>query len=137
MEKIYKIYISYSWFYSNAYEKLLNVLNADKMFSYQSYALPRKDYASCQAADDVLYAAIKTQMEKADVVLFLPGVYRFYQPWIDTELEIARGEFSINKKIIAVEPWHAGRSATHALACADRIVRWRTAAIVKAIEELG
>ena len=25
----------------------------------------------------------------------------------------------------------------HALACADRIVRWRTAAIVKAIEELG
>ena len=80
MEKIYKIYISYSWFYSNAYEKLLNLLNADKMFSYQSYALPRQDAASGQAADDVLYAAIKTQMEKADVVLFLPGVYRFYQP---------------------------------------------------------
>lgn len=39
MAKTYHIFISHSWAYSDAYEKLINLLDKDSSFSYADYRL--------------------------------------------------------------------------------------------------
>ena len=39
MSKTYHLFISHSWAYSDAYEKLINLLNKDANFSYTNYWL--------------------------------------------------------------------------------------------------
>ena len=41
MSKTYHLFISHSWTYSDAYEKLLALLNKDAYFSYKNYSVPQ------------------------------------------------------------------------------------------------
>lgn len=39
----YNLFISHSWAYSDAYEKLVNMLNAKPYFDYKNYSVPKTD----------------------------------------------------------------------------------------------
>ncbi len=53
-----------------------------------------------------------------------------YGKWINIEIELAK---SMNKKIIAIEPWGSERTSAVVKNAADKIVRWNTDSIVSAI----
>ncbi|OPY56750.1 MAG: hypothetical protein A4E55_01950 [Pelotomaculum sp. PtaU1.Bin035] len=39
----YNLFISHSWTYSDAYDKLIGLLNSDPYFSYKNYSVPKDD----------------------------------------------------------------------------------------------
>lgn len=76
-------------------------------------------------------------MAPCHVVLILAGIYASYSKWINIEIELAGMNFSDPKPIIAIAPWGSERISKPVRAAADRIVRWNTESIVKAIRDLA
>lgn len=132
----YNIFISHSWNYSDAYEKLLNLLNSDPYFYYHNYSIPKDDPVHTQS-DRALRQAIANQMQLCSCILVLAGIYASYSDWIQIEIDIAKNHFVYPKKIIAVECWGAERTSQIVKQNADRIVGWSSASIINAIRELS
>lgn len=127
---IYNLFISHSWNYSDAYDKLLNLLNNVTNFTYRNYSVPKDDPIHNAASEASLKAAIRNQMQHASCILVLAGVYSTYSKWINIEIGLAK---EMGKKIIAIEPWGAEHTSAIVKTCADDIVKWQGTSIVKAI----
>jgi len=78
----YNLFISHSWTYSDAYEKLINLLDSAPRFNYKDYSVPKDDPIHNTPNEAKLYEAIKKQMALAQVVIILAGVYASYSKWI-------------------------------------------------------
>jgi len=133
----YNLFISHSWTYSDAYEKLTGLLNDASYFSYKNYSVPKNDPIHNAQNQAELYEAIKKQISPSQVVLILAGVYATYSKWIDKEIKIAKTDFFSPKPIIAIQPWGAEKTSQKVKDNADRIVGWNTSSIVTAIRELA
>ena len=127
---IYNIFISHSWTYSDAYEKLVNLLGAAPCIAYKNYSVHKNDPIHNAIYDYQLKAAIRNQMQHASCILILAGVYSTYSKWINIEIQLAQ---EMGKKIIAIEPWGAERTSIRVKNSANVIVKWQTSSIVKAI----
>lgn len=134
MSKTYHIFISHSWAYSDAYKKLVEMLNKSGI-SYRNFSVPKDDPLHTTGTDKDLYFAIKQQISGCSVVLILAGVYSSYSKWIDKEIKISKEDFS--KPIIAIQPWGAEKTSLKVKKNADKIVGWNTKSIVDAIKEFG
>ena len=130
MGKTYHLFISHSWAYSDAYDKLVRMLNNASNFSYKDYSVPKNDPIHNASNVAQLKAAIRNQMQHASCVLILAGVYSTYSKWINIEIELAR---EMNKTIIAIEPRGAQRTSLVVKQAADKVVGWNTNSIVSAI----
>ena len=128
----YNLFISHSWAYSDAYEKLINLLDSADNFSYKNYSVPKNDPIHNAKYDYQLKEAIRNQIKHASCILILAGVYSTYSKWINIEIELAQ---EMGKKIIAIEPWGSERTSTIVKNNATKIVKWQTSSIVKAIIE--
>lgn len=127
----YHLFISHSWTYSDAYDKLLNLLDEANNFDYKNYSVPKDDPIHDADNTKELKEAIREQMKHASCVLILAGVYATYSKWINIEIDLAN---EMGKKIIAVEPWGAERTSKVVKDNADHIVKWNTSSIVNAIK---
>ena len=128
---IYNIFISHSWSYSDAYDKLISLLDDAPDFSYRDYSVPKDDPIHNANNERELRAAIKNQMQHASCVLILAGVYSTYSKWINIEIGLAQ---EMGKKIIAIEPWGSEHTSTVVKSNANKIVKWNTSSIVNAIK---
>jgi hypothetical protein len=133
----YNIFISHSWAYSDAYDKLTDLLKAAPYFSYKDYSVPKDDPIHNASNQALLYEAIKKQIAPSQVVVILAGVYATYSKWIDKEIQIAKKEFPTSKPIVAIQPWGAEKTSQKVKDNADKIVGWNTDSIVSAIRELA
>ena len=135
--RIYHLFISHSWSYSDAYDKLVDLLRARSFFKFSDYSVPRDDPIHNAGTDAKLRAAIREKMASGSVVLIMAGVYASYSKWIDKEIDLAVKSFDPPKPIIAVEPWGSEKTSLPVKRAADRIVGWNTESIVNAIRELA
>lgn len=133
----YNLFISHSWSYGDAYEKLIKLLDAASYFSYKNYSVPKDDPIHNAPNAAALYDAIKKQIALTQVVVILAGVYATYSKWIDKEIEISKTAFPSRKPIIAIQPWGAEKTSQKVKENADRVVGWNTDSIVSAIRELA
>lgn len=129
--KKYNLFISHSWTYGDAYEKLVKFFNEHPNFSWANYSVPKNDPIHNASNDKALYDAIKNQMPFVNCVVMLAGVYSTHSKWINKEIEIAKLIYS--KPLIAVEPWGSERTSTIVKNNADAVVKWNSASIVGAI----
>lgn len=129
--KTYKLFISHSWAYGDAYDKLVKFFNEHPNFSWVDYSVPKNDPIHNAPNETALYNAIKNQMQFVNCVVIMAGVYSTYSKWINKEIEIAKRVFS--KPIVAVEPWGADRTSTIVKNNADEIAKWQSSSIVTAI----
>lgn len=136
MKYKYNLFISHSWTYSNAYEQFIRLLDSDPHFSYRNYSVPKNDPIHNAPTDRLLAEAIRRQISACNVVIILAGVYSSYSKWIDKEIYIAKN-FATVKPIIAVEPWGSERTSLKVKQNADRIVKWNTNSVIRAIKEIG
>ncbi|EKQ55134.1 MULTISPECIES: TIR domain-containing protein [unclassified Clostridium] len=136
MAKTYNLFISHSWAYSDAYEKLVSMLDAGNI-EYKNYSVPKDDPIHTNGTDKELYEAIKNKISPSSVVIILAGVYSSYSKWIDKEIQISTKEFLTKKPILAIEPWGSEKTSKKVKDNADKIVKWNTESIIKAIKELG
>lgn len=126
----YNLFISHSWAYSDAYDKLVNLLNSSSYFTYKNYSVPKNDPIHNAPYDYQLKSAIRNQMQYASCVLIMAGVYSTYSKWIDIEIQLAK---EMGKKIIAIEPWGSQHTSLTVKQAADKVVGWNTSSIVSAI----
>lgn len=129
----YNLFISHSWAYGDAYDKLVGMLDAKSYFDYKNYSVPKNDPIHNAANAQQLKEAIRRQIQPASCVLIPAGVYSTYSKWINIEIELAQ---SMGKKIIAIEPWGAEKTSLVVKNAADRIAKWNTDSIVSAIREV-
>ena len=134
--RTHNLFISHSWSYSDAYERLVALLEKRTYFRFKNYSIPRNDPIHNAKTDDALRGAIRTKMLSCGVVLVLAGVYATYSKWIDIEIELAKSGFANPKPIVAIEPWASQKTSRLVKESADRVVRWNTESMVKAIREL-
>ena len=134
--KHYNIFISHSWAYGDAYDKLVKMLEADPRFNFKNYSVPKNDPIHDAPNALQLSKAIQDQMRFCDVIIILAGVYSSYSSWINKEIAIAKG-FTNPKPILAIEPWASEKTSTVVKNNADKVVRWNTSSIVDGIRELA
>ncbi len=132
--KNYNLFISHSWGYSDAYEKLCKLLKDAPNFVYSDYSIPKDDPVHTKS-DSVLYDAIKTKISFCNAVIILAGVYSSYSKWIDEEIKIANNGFDHKKPIIAIEPWDSEKTSQIVKNNAIEVVKWNTSSIVDAIRK--
>jgi hypothetical protein len=129
----YRLFISHSWAYSDAFEKLVGIFNEHPNFQWTDYSVPKNDPIHDAPSTTALYEAIKRQMAPVNCVVILAGVYSTYSKWINKEIEIAKKVYS--KPVIAIEPWASEKTSKIVKDNADEIVKWQSASIVRAIRE--
>lgn len=134
MAKNRNLFISHSWAYGDAYQKLVKMLDDAPRFVYSNYSVPKNDPVHNAPSKQALYDAIKAKVRFCDVVIIMAGVYSTYSEWINKEIKIAKTDFS--KPILAVKPWANKRVSTTVANAADAIAAWNSSSIVSAIRRL-
>lgn len=135
--KTYNLFISHSWAYGDAYDRLIELLKSDWRFSFKDFSVPRYDPIHTRGTDKELQNAILNQMRPCHVMIILSGVYATYSKWINKEVQIAKTGFTAPKPILAIRPWAQERNSSVAQECADGICGWNTAPIIAKIRELA
>jgi hypothetical protein len=133
--KTYRLFISHSWAYGDAYDKLVTFFNEHPNFSWVDYSVPKDDPIHSANNDRQLYSAIKAQIAPVNCVIMLAGVYSSYSKWINAEIAISKKDFS--KPIVAVEPWAAEKTSQVVKDNADAITKWQSKSIVDAIRTVS
>ena len=131
--KNYRLFISHSWTYGDAYEKLVSFFDEHPNFKWIDYSVPKDDPIHDAKNQTELYNAIKKQIAPVNCVIILAGVYSTYSKWINKEIEISKEVFS--KPIVAVEPWGSEKTSKIVKDNADTIVKWQSSSIVNAIRD--
>lgn len=130
--KTYRLFISHSWSYPQAYEGLTNLLKEHPLFQWRNYSVPKDDPVHNAPNTRLLEMAIERQMRPVNCVLILAGVYSSYSKWIQREINLA---LLLEKPIVAVEPWGSERTSAIVKDNADQIVKWNSNSIVRAIRD--
>lgn len=133
MKEYYRLFISHSWSYPDAYEKMIGLID-NQGIKYYNHSVPKDDPVHTNGTDKQLRQAIYNKMMGCDCILILAGVYATYSKWINIEIELA---VEMGKPIIAIQPWGAERTSTIVKNNADKIVGWNGSSVVKAIQELS
>ena len=136
MANVYNLFISHSWTYGDAYEKLVNMIDNRPYFSWKNYSVPQDDPIHDAPNQQIIYEAIKRQISPSHVVIILAGVYATYSKWINKEIKIAKNEFYTSKPILAIQPWGAEKTSKVVKDNADLIVGWNTESIIDGIRQL-
>jgi len=133
MSKTYRLFISHSWAYGDAYDKIVQFLNQERI-DYYDHSVPKDNPVHTQGSDWELEEAIEAKIKGVSCVLILAGVYSTYSKWINKEIKIAK---KYGKPIIAIEPWASERTSTVVKDNAHEIVRWQASSIANAIKYWG
>jgi hypothetical protein len=132
MSKTYRLFISHSWKYSDAYEKMVKFLD-EQGIVYYDHSVPKDDPVHTNGSDKQLRDAIDAKIKGCSGVIILAGVYASYSKWINAEIDISQG---YGKSIIAVEPWGAEKTSAVVKNAADKIVKWNGKSLADAVREL-
>jgi hypothetical protein len=132
----YNIFISHSWAYGDAYDKLVDMLNDAPYFSYRNYSVPKNDPIHNAPNQVALRNAIRNKMNGCHAVLILAGVYASYSKWINEKIVLANRGFQSPKPIVAIQPWGAEKTSRVVKDNADIIVGWNTSSIVSGIRQV-
>jgi len=130
---MYRLFISHSWKYSDAYDKVSSMLTKGGI-SYYNHSVPKDDPIHTNGTDKQLYEAIEAKIKGCSCLIILAGVYSTYSKWINIEIELAKKYF---KPIIAIEPWDSERTSSVVKNNATRVVGWNSSSLCKAIKELA
>ncbi len=89
----YRIFISHSWTYGDAYEKLTRMLQEHNL-DYTDYSVPKSDPIHTRGTDAELYTAIRNKIMLCNVVLIMAGKYSTFSKWIKKEVLISKYDFN-------------------------------------------
>ena len=134
MVKTRNLFISHSWAYGDAYDKLCNLLDNASRFSYRNYSVPQDDPIHDARNEQALRSAIKQQMQSTQIVLVIAGVYSTYSKWINIELDLAKNHY--DKPVLGIKPRGNTNVSSVVRGSADEIVNWSTDSVVSAIRRL-
>jgi hypothetical protein len=125
------LFISHAWKYDNAYLTLVKWFNETPNFSWKNCSIPSTD-ALAEKTTKGLCAGITRQINPAQGVLLIAGMYAAHSGWIDYEIGEAK---RLGKTIIGIKPWGQERMPVKVQEASHIIVNWQSASIIEAIRK--
>lgn len=129
--RTHHIFISHSWSYGDAHDKLITFFGREPYFYYKNYSVPKNDPIHNAKYDWQLEEAIERQIRPCSVILIMAGKYATYSKWINKEIKIAK---KLGKPIIAIKPWANEQVSSIVQLNADIVIGWNGASIVNEIK---
>ncbi len=126
------IFISHAWRYSEHYATLVKWFKDEPNFSWSNCSVPSDDGLSDKTSAG-LRAGMTRQINPAQVVIILGGMYAAHSAWIEYEINEA---IRLNKTIIGVAPWGQEKIPVivqNASICP--VVRWNSASVIGAVRQ--
>ncbi len=127
----YNIFISHSWTYGDAYEKLVKLLDNGQYFYYKNYSIPKDDPIHNTLYDWQLENAIREKIKPCSAVVIMAGKYASYSKWIKKEIKIAK---ELGKPIIAIRPWANEQVSAIVDDNSNELASWNSSSIINAIK---
>ncbi|MBU1219431.1 TIR domain-containing protein [Myxococcota bacterium] len=126
------IFISHAWAYTHHYNKIVEWLDNAPNFSWSNCSVPSHDGLPDKTSIG-LAQGMTRQINPAQVVLILGGMYAAHSEWIEYEISEA---LRLQKIIIGIKPWGQERVPTivqNASIC--DMVGWNSTSIIQAIRD--
>lgn len=123
------LFISHAWQYDQAYLTLVKWFNEAPNFLWKDCSLPSTD-ALPDKTTAGLMRGITRQINPAQGVLIIAGMYAAHSGWIDYEIGEA---VRMGKTIIGIKPWGQERMPVKVQDAAHVIVNWNSASVVDAV----
>lgn len=123
------IFISHAWQYDQAYLTLVKWFNEAPNFLWKDCSVPSTD-ALPDKTTAGLMRGITRQINPAQGVLIIAGMYAAHSGWIDYEIGEA---VRMGKTIIGIKPWGQERMPVKVQDAAHVIVNWNSASVVDAV----
>lgn len=125
------LFISHAWKYDDAYLTLVKWFNETPNFSWKNCSIPSTD-ALTEKTTKGLCEGITRQINPAQGVLLIAGMYAAHSGWIDYEIGEAK---RLGKTIIGIKPWGQERMPIKVQEASHIIVNWQSASIIEAIRK--
>ena len=112
-QKKIRIFVGHFWKPSEAYEKLIQMLDSHSDINYLNYSQPNKDPGASRRSE-----TLKAEIRNAQLILMLSDGYKDGKKWIDFQIEFAQ---SMGKKFIGIRSQSGGvlpemiQDASHAI----------------------
>lgn len=133
INKIYHIFISHSWNYSNHYETIKKWIT-DSNITVSDYSIPETK-AFDPMSKRALQAELFQQIKNASVVVVIAGGYVAYSEWLQFEIETAD---SLGKPILAIKPFGNSTWPTALLSCKTDVhyVSWNSNSFISKLKSI-
>lgn len=131
MTKIYKIFISHSWTYTDTLESLRKLLDSRGYFA-ATYEESTKDKPINSDDESYVKRSLAGKIANSDIVIGLAGMYASHSDWIAWELDKA---IELKVPVIGVTPHGQERVSKVVSDRALEVVKWSTESIVRAVRE--
>lgn len=125
------LFISHAWQYDQAYLTLVRWFNEAPNFSWKNCSIPSTD-ALPDKTTSGLAAGITRQINPAQGILIIAGMYAAHSGWIDYEIGEAQ---RLGKKIIGIRPWGQERMPVKVQEAAHVLVNWNSQSIIDAVRQ--
>ena len=124
-----RVFASHAFQEHDDYHRLFEYLESTINFFYTNSAEPGK--APEEGTPDALKAELRVQIEPAEVVIILAGLYDEFRDWMDFTLSVAK---DLEKPILAIEFFGSQQEiAPEITELADEVAPWNERSIVDAI----
>lgn len=123
------LFISHAWQYDSHYITLEKWFNEEPNFSWKNCSVPSSD-ALPDKTKKGLEAGLTRQINPAQCVLILGGMWAAHSDWIKYEIEEA---VRLSKVIIGIRPWGQERVPTLVQDNSDVMVNWNRSSIISEI----
>lgn len=124
-----RVFASHAFQEHDDYFRLFEYLESTTNFFYSNSAIPNK--VPEEATEEALKGELRKQIEPAEVVIILAGLYDEFHEWIDFTLLVAK---SFDKSVIAIEHFGSTEEIAPEIAeIADEVVAWNERSMVDAI----
>lgn len=130
MSKIYHIFISHAWKYSDSYNTVGNWLNGSGL-NYTNYSVPSHDPLDANNTTK-LKQDLTSQIKPASVIIIISGMYAAHSRWIDYEIDES---IRMGKTIIGLKPWGNERTPVKIQDCATEMINWNSSSLISAIQK--
>lgn len=123
------LFISHAWQYDDAYLTLVKWFTEEPNFFWKNCSVPSTD-ALLDKTTAGLASGITRQINPAQGVLIIAGMYAAHSGWIDYEISEAK---RLGKVIIGIRPWGQERVPIKIQDAAHVLVNWNSASVISTI----
>lgn len=125
------LFISHAWQYDQAYLTLVKWFTDEPNFIWKNCSIPSTDALSDKSSKG-LAEGITRQINPAQGVIIIAGMYAAHSGWIDYEIGEAQ---RLGKRIIGIRPWGQERVPVKVQEAAHALVNWNSASVVAAVRQ--
>lgn len=127
--KIRNLFISHVWSYDSHYNTIVKWFDEASNFKWKNYSVPSHDACS-ETSRKGLESCLTRQINPAQGIIILAGMWANYSDWINYEIDEA---VRLNKIIIGVRTWGQERTPKKIQDTADTMVNWQSSTVIEAV----